>query len=355
MDSRATTLDDALAAFHPQNFGFAARTDGVDAWINVLPDARRVCFSTLSWQHASHVLPWREADGTISTISYLDVITRIQIMVWGMAPKDTLPPIDMAIVEDTGGWLGVAYDCNEGFSQDGWLGYVLGFGGNQGVLSSHMAGVRLGQRSSGIGQRLKLLQAYHALKTGHHSMEWTFDPMRGHNAGLNFRKLGAFASRYIVNKYGSFQSALYGAVPSDRFVMTWQLIAPQTHQFLHALWGGKVQPRTLADVTAIPDVTVETVETVVADQVPVVRFEIPGDVDALTEDDPGRATQWRRDLRTVCTRLLDAKQPHVVDDSQHDPVLLQVEYTKGAYVVTDFVTGFENNRRRSFYIFSLRG
>ena len=117
-----------------------------------------------------------------------------------------------------------------GFNADGWLGFVIAAGGRSGTLVSHMLGVREEQRGTrDLGWHLKLLQGYEALRAGHRSAVWTFDPMRGANARLNLEKLGATVRELTLDKYGVLHSDLYGDVPSDRFTAFWDLVSATTH------------------------------------------------------------------------------------------------------------------------------
>ncbi len=342
----------ALDFFDPINFGFRHRTDvpfpaRKHAWVkNILP-LGEVRFTMLSWQHAQQKIPWQDGSGEVREITFLELVAQMQSLIWGIRMADTLPPIDMAIIDDTGGYLGVAY--RDTLTADNWLGFVLGFGSITGVLASHMLGTNPRFESHGIGYHLKLLQAYEALRVGHHAMEWTFDPMRGKNAYLNFRKLGAYGSRYLVSKYGEFNSTLYGQVPTDRIIMHWALTDTEVHRFLS-------QPPSidLTDIVTIPTVTAQNVKSLVAEQVPRLKVEIPGDIDSFSVSQPTLAIEWRHNLRTICSHLLDSKRSYRGSGNPLDPATLAVEYHHGAYQVADFVTGFVDHDRRSFYIFSLK-
>ncbi len=147
-----------------------------------------------------------------------------------MPPEELVPVNILAILPDTGGSVIVAYREELGFNADGWLGFVIAAGGRSGTLVSHMLGVREEQRGTrDLGWHLKLLQGYEALRAGHRSAVWTFDPMRGANARLNLEKLGATVRELTLDKYGVLRSDLYGNVPSDRFTAYWDLVSTTTH------------------------------------------------------------------------------------------------------------------------------
>ncbi|MCB9435391.1 MAG: hypothetical protein H6673_00170 [Anaerolineales bacterium] len=316
----------AQRALSPVHFGFKPREGIPHAWTKRFSEIGMVGFAMLSWHHANQQVPWGGASRHV-----LETITEIQKQVWGIQDFYAQAPLELAIIQDTGGYIGVAYELDKGFTEDGWLGFVLGYGSPRGVLVSHKLGIRPDQRSTGIGRHLKLLQAYEAVMAGHHTMEWTFDPMRSHNAHFNFNKLGGTVERFTVSKYGPFRSELYGDVPSDRFVVTWRLTDPQVLAFLQ-----RPIPPTL-DLGAIPDVKAEELSQV--NDTPYLKFTIPRDIDEFTAKEPEKAVQWRQDLHFIGTHFLDSKRPKQLEGHPHDPALLTVEYSQGTHRVTHFVDG----------------
>jgi predicted GNAT superfamily acetyltransferase len=289
-------------------------------------------------------------------MSFLDIVQHIQMVVWGMDVGDTVSAIEMAILEGTGGYIGVAYPLSEGLTPDSWLGFVLGYGAVDGVLASQMLGTNPKRLTAGIGQHLKMLQAYEALLTGHHTVEWTFDPTRSQNAHLNITKLGAFVDRYVVNKYGDFYTELYGLVPSDRFVARWELTSAAVQHHLEALQVNQESAFGLDDIEALPTITLDSIEDMMANPPQQLKYEIPSDINVLSKDNPYQAMQVREEIRLICTRLLDSKEPDGrLLSSIFDPALMGIQSSKGFYRIRDFVSGFKAGSRRSFYIFTLKG
>lgn len=328
--TNSPSIQTAQRNLQPTRFGFQPRNGIPHAWVKDFPKVGAVGFAMLSWQHANQQVPWGGHH-----LHVLEVITEIQKQIWGIQDRYSQAPLDMAIIEDTGGYLGVAYELKEGFTEAGWLGFVLGYGSPHGVLVSHKLGIRPDQRSSGIGRHLKLLQAYEALMTGHHTMQWTFDPMRSHNAHFNFNKLGGYVEQFMVSKYGPFRSELYGDVPSDRFIVTWRLTDPLLPAFLQ-------QPTsTPLHLEASPQLTADTIDRLIEANPPYLRFAIPRDIDSFAVENPETAIVWRQTLHQVGTRLLDSKHPHSLDgNSPYDPAVLTVAYHQGTHVVTHFKQGF---------------
>jgi predicted GNAT superfamily acetyltransferase len=78
-----------------------------------------------------------------------------------------------------------------------------------------------------LGQRLKELQRSWALASGYDKVVWTFDPLETRNAYLNLNKLGGIVKVYIENYYGELDDPLNGSMPTDRFLVEWELRSPR--------------------------------------------------------------------------------------------------------------------------------
>src|SRR5215471_4520131 len=115
-------------------------------------------------------------------------VEEVEREVWGLADLDTTP-LTLAIASKEAGsiWLG-AFDGAK------LVGFAFGFLGTehgQLIVHSHMLAVREPYRNSGLGYKLKLAQRESALAlridgARINQMTWTFDPLQGKNAHLNF-------------------------------------------------------------------------------------------------------------------------------------------------------------------------
>jgi predicted GNAT superfamily acetyltransferase len=133
---------------------------------------------------------------------------------------------------------------------------------------------------------MKRLQAAIALPRGFEEIVWTVDPLRAANARLNFGKLGATADHYENDRYGpTFASTLYGAMPTDRLHVTWEIASPRIAQRLQGL----AEP---AMPTGLPAYAPHRLD-------PAATLEIPADIDTLLANDPAAARDWRMRLRDV--------------------------------------------------------
>jgi chorismate synthase len=347
-DLDRSKVEAALAAFHPEQFGFAALGDG---WVKEFDGFGPVVITPLGWPHAQS--PSYDAiDGSWVETDALGLIANLQTHVWGFPPELVVPTNVMAIIPDGGGSVLACYRLEKGFNADGWLGFIIGLGARNGNLVSHMLAIREDARGAAdFGWNMKLIQGYEALKTGHHAMSWTFDPMRGANAKLNLEKLGAIVREFTLDKYGVLRSALYRNAPSDRFTAYWDLLDPRTAERLAGVRDKSYRPLRLADIAAIDEATVDSLVDLASRLPDRIRFRIPGDVDAMMETDAERVIEWREEMRKVLTTFLTAKWAKVRGPERNGPVAYGYESSPGRYIVNDFVTERdETGERVTFYV-----
>lgn len=184
------------------------------------------------------------------------------------------------------------------------IGAALGwFAAEQGrrpgqVLHSHIAGVRPGLASKGVGYALKLDQRRWCLERGVELVTWTFDPLVARNAHFNIARLGVRIASYRVNQYGTMRDGLNAGQQSDRIVCAWDITA---------VVGGRA-PADLPDAPFVlasePDGGPSTVRFPSAGY-STCRVAIPADAEALTRADPDAHSRWRLAVRAAFTELLD--------------------------------------------------
>lgn len=338
----------ALAAFQPERFGLHQFGAG---WVKEFPGFGPVAITTLSWPHAQ-VPSYDVINGERVETDALGLIANLQSHVWGFPPELVVPTNVMAIIPDGGGSVLAAYRLDVGFNADGWLGFIIGLGARNGNLVSHMLAVREDARgASDFGWNLKIIQAYEALKTGHHAMSWTFDPMRGANAKLNLEKLGAVVREFTLDKYGVLRSELYRNAPSDRFTAFWDLLDPRTAERVTAVHARSYRARSLSDIALVDEATAETLAELRERRPSQIRYRIPGDVDRMMVSEPGRVIEWRQEMRPVLSAFLTAKWARQVGSESDGPIAFGYESSRGDYVVNGFVTEQDTDGERvSFYL-----
>ncbi|MBL8982808.1 MAG: hypothetical protein JNL26_11530, partial [Gemmatimonadetes bacterium] len=149
----------------------------------------------------------------------------LQEATWGDGFSERVPSAILRVSQKIGGVTAGAFDASGRM-----LGFVFGMTGIRGGRLAHwsdMLAVREDARGHHIGEQLKQYQRDRCVALGVEVMYWTFDPLVARNAHLNLNKLGARASEYAEDMYGSNTgSTLHGAVPTDRFVAEWDLTRP---------------------------------------------------------------------------------------------------------------------------------
>jgi predicted GNAT superfamily acetyltransferase len=343
----------AIAALHPERFGMRRYRDG---WRKSFPGLGDVIFAPLGWQHAQ--CPSYDLEhGERMPMNALSFVVRLQGIVWGMPPEEVVPVNMLTVLPDIGGSVLVAYREDAGFNADGWLGFAIAAGSRSGALFSHMLGVREEQRGNrDMGWNLKVLQGYEALRSGHRTAIWTYDPMRGANARLNIEKLGATVRELTLDKYGTMKSELYGDVPSDRFTAHWDLISAATHGRLEDVRTGRYPGPTLDAILDLPEISANNAEQLAQQKPAAVRYRIPADIDALMTTDPALAMEWRVQMRASFAPFLTIKQARLPSDSTISPVTVGTDLRPGAYDVVSFATSLgASSGRENWYVLRRRG
>lgn len=310
----------AMEFFSPENFGFERYGWG---YKKKLQDETPLVITPLDWD----------------SYKSLKLLTKIQMAVFKTHADQTSAPIER--IAETGGCELVAYDGSVGFNKNGWLGYAIGYGSSDHILKSHMLGVREEARNKGIGWYLKILQFYEALKSGHYSMNWTYDPLRGTNANLNIRGLGGKVNTYFLHKYGAW--AGYNTGPTHRFSLEVDLLSPVTHQVVKSAYEG-TSSHFDTNITELTQVVPENLDLITGTKPNNVAFEIPSDITSLDKE---KKLKWYNLSRRVFQRLLDTKEPI---ENENDPALSQIIQTRGNYQITWFQSTVKQGVRRNFYI-----
>ncbi|MGI6877372.1 GNAT family N-acetyltransferase [Microbacterium sp. gxy059] len=158
------------------------------------------------------------------------------------------------------------------FDEGRMVGASIAFFGppNSRSMHSHITALLPEFRGRGWGRELKDHQRTWALSRGVGNVTWTFDPLVARNAHFFLTVLGARVTGYAVNQYGIFGGGDAGD-ESDRLDVKW----------------------ALADL-ATPPTGDEIVET----------LAIPENVEALREENPREAYEWRMRVRREMAVLL---------------------------------------------------
>ena len=202
------------------------------------------------------------------TIDDYRACVELQRETWGAEFRDCVPPAILMISQKMDGVAAGAFDAKGVL-----LGFVYGLMGwkdGEPCHWSHMLAVKREYRGRGIGQDLKAFQRTVLLSRGVSVMYWTYDPLVARNAYLNLQKLGVDVVEYVPDMYGDDEgSTTDSVIGSDRLVVRWLLQTEERN-------GGTMEGRGGE---------------------PVVRLEIPADIQSLKAVAPDLAREWRGKTR----------------------------------------------------------
>jgi predicted GNAT superfamily acetyltransferase len=171
-------------------------------------------------------------------------------------------------------------------------------------IHSHVTGVALSHRRSGLGLVLKFHQRSWALERGIGLITWTFDPLIKRNANFNLARLGATADEYRENVYGDMDDALNSRDESDRLWVSWRLAEPEVEAA--AAGQSRHVPTPAGDLERLKPSPDGTPLTLTASEPAGQAFtcQVPDDIESLRRKDPETASAWRLALRDVLGEAL---------------------------------------------------
>jgi chorismate synthase len=222
----------------------------------------------------------------ISGNAEMQTLAALERVIWN---SDHVPGEVYRALQDEGALLAGA------FTPDNTLvAFVFGFPtATPGVQHSHSLGVLPEHRAAGLGAKLKWYQRDWCLENGIHTVRWTYDPLRLPNAKLNIAKLGATASSYLENYYGTLTGINAGA-PSDRVMAQWLLNDPR----VTARQLG--QPAKLPNAPEVNTLNGEHPSGMnLALEAPYLKMRLPGDYSSLLSQNPALALEWRLHGRKI--------------------------------------------------------
>jgi predicted GNAT superfamily acetyltransferase len=214
------------------------------------------------------------------------------------------------------------------------LGFLYAFLGRyhgRVIHWSHMMAVEKRHRDRGLGFRMKLAHRQLALQEGIESICWTYDPLQSRNAALNIARLGVRVEEYLPDCYGHFPSVIEKGLPSDRFVVNWQIGSAHVAR---RLCGPFLRPVNL-DLPRINETRRNNEGFIVNRGIsfsfaePRLLLEIPSNTDEMRARALKLARQWRLETRRMFQRAFES----------------------GCRVL-DFVTTGRGGDSRAFYVLS---
>lgn len=213
------------------------------------------------------------------------------------------------------GWLMEDSTKAGGLTLGMWLGeeavgvsYALaGRADGEPCLFSDGLGVLAEHRGKGRAIDLKLAQRDAALAIGYKRIKWTFSALRAVNAHLYLSRLGGRSRSYVVDYRGGHTTdwQTEGDIPLDEFVVEWDLESERVRSRLAE--GGPP-----ADATELPTLISQCegeglkrrlLGTRKVGDLERLAVEVPPDFQALVDEMPSLAHDWRDQTRPIFVDL----------------------------------------------------
>lgn len=233
---------------------------------------------------------------SLESIDDLEKIVDLEMLVWGLPPRDAVPSNLLHAMVNTGSLVVGAYDDNN------LIGMALMFPtsrSNKKLLWSHMAAVHPDYQSQRIGFELKQFQRKWALENGYLEIGWTFDPLQRGNANFNLHVLGGATNTYHENFYGEMNDGINAGLPSDRVEVIWKL----RNQRVKRLSEGKQPPSLFSmpdnidEICLLHSVGNQPALNKLVSRPNILLAEIPAKISTLKEISRELALEWRLALR----------------------------------------------------------
>lgn len=223
----------------------------------------------------------------------IQLVVSLQDLIWGKS--NTTPyPFLVASIHNGGMIIGA-------FLQEELVGFCYSFPGfhrKEIYLVSHMMAVKAEGRDAGLGYKMKIKQMELALKRGYTKIIWTFDPLESRNANLNIAKLGGLVKTYFSNHYGEMEDELNGGLPSDRFLLEWDIEEVSNN---HHPAGEQIQ--SLVTWKTRGEIPIPLSFDVLLNKADTYKVPVPKNIHTIKEIDFAAAEKWRMVLRNVFKQL----------------------------------------------------
>jgi predicted GNAT superfamily acetyltransferase len=220
----------------------------------------------------------------------------VQQQIWGFTQGEGLYPPILKTASENGGVVIGAFDGPK------MIGFLFGFVGlhtdRRIKLCSQTMGILPEYRNKGVASTLKWAQRERALANEMDLITWTYDPLEAPNARLNLRTLGGVVQVYKLNVYGENFGALGHGLPSDRFLVEWWIKSDRVQQrhdraLMEPIGVDSPIANACTGVTGERRITALELDL----DAPIVRVEIPNDLQAIKKTNMPLALDWRLKTR----------------------------------------------------------
>lgn len=241
----------------------------------------------------------------------LKEVVRLQALVGGLPPEDTMSPITLtalSIDRPRVGWVLGAYHGQK------MISFLVALAtAEPGAAYGHMVGVDPEYRDSRVGLQMLARNFDQFRRDGICKCYTTFEPLESRNAHIYINRLGGRGVAY-KKEYYYIHSGLHQGMPQDRLLVALDV----THD---PSGDTAISPKEALD--RYPVASPENMP-----EAPAVLLEIPGDLRRLQKEDPDAALAFRMDTRAVFEEYLENR----------------------GMAAEEFVSDLSNGKRRSFYL-----
>ncbi|MEH7748213.1 GNAT family N-acetyltransferase [Neobacillus drentensis] len=229
----------------------------------------------------------------------LTAVRDLESLIW--ADEDPVPVNHSIAVVKNGGLVIGAFS---GTRLIGFQYSFPGFDGTTTYLCSHSMGIHPDFQKMGIGEKLKLRQREEALNKGYRLIVWTYDPLETVNGYLNLSKLGGVCTQYIENCYGEMPDILNAGLPSDRFLVEWDIAGETSKLSEDSAMAEEVSLLIQVEVDAQGFPVPKAVLLDSDWNVNVLYVPVPNQFQTIKANDLETALDWRLKTREVFTYYL---------------------------------------------------
>ena len=187
----------------------------------------------------------------------------------------------------------------------------LGWDGTSLYHYLHRFAIRPEYQNHGLGRRLALHLRDEVRAQGLDTVRGTLDPLSSRGAFLAVHRLGARPDRYLVHYYGQQGGPDAPDRESDRLRFTWSLNDPRVEERIARPPRAR-PPEDPRFAEAAPLLETDTAEsglripaTVSEPTAPLVRLEIPFDIDLVRQHEPLGIRAWRHAARDAFRAAFD--------------------------------------------------
>jgi predicted GNAT superfamily acetyltransferase len=233
----------------------------------------------------------------LETFEEQEKVFELEQEIW----RGTYKPMHQMLKEDTERTLVVG-----AYLEGKLIGFSYGDRTEEGILYSHLLGIKREHREIGVGELIKLKQKELADNLGYTKCQWLFEPLEARPAYLYFTKLRAYGTAYIENQEPEMGGP--SPIPTDRLVVEWNITDED-----HVRWDAKIDELKEEAAEIVPSsftivgLPVLDIENQFDRNISYLKdaytLAIPSSFIKINIESPSLAEDWRYKTRTIFQTL----------------------------------------------------